>query len=281
MSYQGIIHDLDEAIYHSHPALSSTQARTLLDSPARYKHALANPQPHKDAFDLGTAVHSKVLGVGAKVITYPDEHLTPSGSVSTKAATVEWVEGQRKNGTVVVTRKQQSLADGMAEAVLAHPVARALFEKPGRPEASMFATDPETGVGVRARFDFLPDMDAPNPIAVDLKTTGKAADSYGFMRSVSDFGYDVQQEHYEDTLGFAGFDAIPFVFVVVETYAPHLVGLHQLDVVWREMGRQKSRKARELLAECTASDTWPGYPEEVNLLSPPVWAVYQNEEKYG
>ena len=89
-TYQGIVHNVPEADYHSHPALSSTQARQILDSPAKYDYAKTHPQPHKDAFDLGTAVHTKVLGTGYTVATYPPEHLTPSGAASTKAATVAW-----------------------------------------------------------------------------------------------------------------------------------------------------------------------------------------------
>jgi len=277
----GIVPVLEESIYHAHPALSSTQARQILDSPARYHYAKSHPQGHKDAFDLGTAVHTKVLGVGHPAITYPDEHLTPSGAVSTKAATVDWVAEQRRNGLVVLTADRLSTVDEMAEAVLRQPTAKLLFEQEGQAEASVFATDPATGVEMRARFDFLPNLNSRNPIAVDLKTTGKEASPEGFVKSVLNFGYDVQEEHYEDTLQLSGADEIPFVFVVVETSAPYLVGVHQLDIVFREMGKTKARRARELLAACTASNEWPGYAEAVTLLGPPIYAVYQHEEKYA
>ena len=277
----GIVLDMPEKEYHAHPALSSTQARQMLDSPARYHYAKSHPQGHKDAFDLGTAVHTKVLGVGDKAITYPDEHLTPSGSVSTKVATFEWVAEQRRNGLVVLTADRFAAVHEMSEAVLKHPTAKLLFEQEGHAEASVFATDPETGVDMRARFDFLPDLNARNPIAVDLKTTGKESSAEGFVKSVLNFGYDVQEEHYEDTLQFMGADELPFVFVVVETAAPYLVGVHQLDIVFREMGKTKAKRARDLLAACTASGKWPGYPEPVNLLGPPVYAVYQFEEKFN
>lgn len=281
MTESGIIHGMPEDEYHAHPALSSTQARQILDSPARYNYARSHPQGHKDAFDLGTAVHTKVLGTGDEVVTYPPEHLTPSGAVSTKAATVEWVAEQRANGLVVLTQGRVDEVNAMAEAVLAHPTARALFEQKGQPEASVFATDPDTGVEMRSRFDFLPDLNTKHPIAVDLKTTGKEASPEGFTKSVLNFGYDVQEEHYEDTLRFEFEVEIPFVFVVVETAAPHMVGVHQLDSLFREMGRAKAKRARELHAVCTASGEWPGYPEAVALLSPPVWAVYQHEEKFA
>jgi hypothetical protein len=266
--------NMPEAEYHSHPALSSTQARLLLDSPAKYKYALTHPQEHKDAFDLGTAVHSKVLGVGAQsvVLDFPD--------MRTKAAR-EARDEARAAGQIVLSPADMAKVDGMAEAVLAHPVARALFEQEGNSEASVFATDPTTGMAVRARFDFLPSLDLPNPIAVDLKTTAKSASKEGFNQSVRTFRYEVQEAHYADTLQFAVGADIPFVFCVVETEAPHLVNIHQLDMKWREMGHDQARRARELMAECTEKNEWPGFPPIVNLLSPPVYAVYEHEEKYA
>ncbi|PZE33985.1 recE [Curtobacterium sp. MCSS17_006] len=276
----GIVLDLDEAEYHSRPELSSTQARKLLDSPARYKWDRDHPQAPKKEFDLGTAVHSKVLGTGAPTVAIPDDLLASNGAASTKAAK-EWIEEQRAAGNTPVKSDVHQTVHDMSEAVLAHPTARLLFEQPGNSEASVFATDPETGVELRARFDFLPLLDSRNPIAVDLKTTGKSASPEGFAKTVANFGYETQEGHYDDTLYLATEAQLPFVFVVAETTAPYLVGVHQLDVVWREMGHAKARRARELYAQCAAADTWPGYPEAVGLISPPQWAIYQHEEQYA
>ena len=56
------IHDgVPEADYFASPALSQSQAKTLLDCPARYRWERENPQPHRDAFDIGHAAHSLSL----------------------------------------------------------------------------------------------------------------------------------------------------------------------------------------------------------------------------
>lgn len=273
-TFSGIIQGLDEETYHAHPALSSTGARKLLESPARFDYWRKHPEPHKDAFDLGTAVHSKVLGTGwdVAVLDFPD--------FRTKAAR-EARDEARAAGKVVISPTQAAQADAMTEAVLAHPTARILFEQPGNSEASVFTTDPETGVEVRARYDFLPDLNAEHPIAVDLKTTAKAASEDEFAKTVANFGYDVQDAHYDFAHALVTGRQIPLVFVVVETEAPYLVAVYQLPVIWREMGATKARRARELFAECTASGIWPGYAADVQLLSPPTWAVYQFEEQYS
>lgn len=270
----GIILDLDETEYHRHPALSSTGARQLLESPARFRYMQDHPQPPKDVFDLGTAVHSKVLGTGWGVTVLDHDDFR------TKAAREER-DAVRAAGSVPILRADYVNVEAIAEAVLTHPTGRLLLEQAGAAETSVFANDPDTGVDVRARFDFLPDLTTGNPIAVDLKTTGKSASPDGFSKSVANFGYDVQEGHYDDTLWLATGEQIPFVFLVVETAAPHLVGVHQLDVVWRDMGKAKARRARDIFATCTESGEWPGYPAAVDLISPPQWAIYQHEEQYA
>lgn len=276
-----IVYDVTEREYHAHRALSSTGARRLLESPARFNYWRTHQEPGKQSFDVGTAVHTKVLGVGAGTIAYPAEHITASGSVSTKAATVAWADEQRANGLTPIAPAQAARVDGMAEAVLAHPTARALFEQPGHSEASVFATDQDTGVDMRARFDRIA-IEVPNPVAVDLKTTAKLASVDGFARTVASYGYDVQQEFYERAFENAtGYPRIPFVFVVVESEAPHLVAVHSLDIEWQQMGAAKVQRALELYAECSQTGIWPGYPTEAQLLSPPNYLVYQHEDEYG
>ncbi len=66
-----IVHDMPEEEYHRRPELSSTGARLLLDSPAKYAYAQTHPQPHKQAFDVGHAVHARVLGVGSPAVDVP------------------------------------------------------------------------------------------------------------------------------------------------------------------------------------------------------------------
>lgn len=267
---EGIIYDLDEREYHADPALSSTGARRLLESPAKFRYSLDHPQPHKDAFDLGTAVHTKVLGVGANVITYPEEHLTPSGAVSTKAATVEWAEEQRANGLVVIGAAQAAQVNGMSEAVLAHPEARSFLEAISGREVSIFAEI--DGVPMRARFDI---YDGTN--SGDFKSA-RDASPRGFNTSVGRYGYNIQEQWYRDVNTAAtGRELETFKFIVAETTAPYLVGVYDLDFMWEDLAKERTKRARELYRACTETNTWPGYASAT--LTPPTWAVYENEEE--
>ncbi|MGX9349202.1 PD-(D/E)XK nuclease-like domain-containing protein [Microbacterium sp. KNMS] len=265
-----IDYTMDDATYHSRPELSSTGARRILESPAKFKWEQDHPRQSTAAFDLGTAVHSKVLGVGSGVVVYPDEHLTPSGNVSTKAATVQWAAEQRAQGLVPIGRDEARKVDAMAEAVLAHPEARNVLESIAGREVSIIV-DVE-GVPTRARFDLYDGVRAG-----DLKTS-RDASPRGFNSSVAKYGYAVQEHWYRAAhQAETGAELESFKFVVVESFAPYLVGVYDLDFMWADIGQKKVKEARDLWRQCTETDTWPGYG--VATLTPPTWAVYESEDE--
>lgn len=281
--YSGIVHDLDEIEYHARPELSSTEARLILDAPARYRWKKDNPPliaPSKK-FDIGTAIHTRVLGVGEPVSVIPDEVLAANGAATTKAAK-EFIADARANGLVPLKQDEYDGTVAAAESVLAHPTARALFDQPGAAEVSVFAE--VDGVPVRARFDYLPEQGERRRVAVDLKSTVDASVN-AFEKSVANFGYDVQRGFYLDALE-AVTGPMPhglepeLVFLAVEKEPPYLVAVHQLAQQWAQMGHVKARRAREVFAACTASGVWPGHPNEIQLLTAPVWETIRFEETY-
>jgi exodeoxyribonuclease VIII len=262
--------DMPESAYHSRKELSSTGARRLLDSPARFRYWEDHPQPHRAVFDLGSAAHTKILGVGANTVEYPPEHLTVTGNVSTKKETVEWEKEQRAAGLIPITEHDARKVDAMAEAVLADRDARGVLETISGREVSI-VTEVE-GVPVRARFDIY-----GGTRAGDLKTT-RDASPRGFNRSVGSFGYHVQQAHYDDAHRAETGQALEsFKFLVVESAPPHLVGVYELDFMWTDLAAGQAQKARKLWRECTDSGVWPGYGAAT--LTAPTWAVFDADEE--
>lgn len=262
-----IIADMPEREYHARPELSSTQARQLLDSPARYKHGLTAERSSSATFDLGSAVHAKVLGVGWGIVEIDAD------SFRSKAAQEER-DDARDAGLIPMLKKDLTVVHDMSEAVLAHPLASAMFEEaPGR-EVSVFSE--VDGVPTRCRFDAL-GQDAN--LAIDLKTTLDASPD-GFTRSVAKYSYHVQESHYRATYEASEGVDPRFVYVAVEKHAPYLVAVHKVSILWAEMGHTAAREARRIYRECTESGEWPGYPLDVHTLEPPAWSVVEHEEKY-
>ena len=265
-----ISYDMPEADYHARPELSSTGVRRLLDSPARFRYWADHKQPAKAAFDLGSAAHAKILGVGAGVVVYPPEHLTPSGNPSTKAVTVEWEQEQRASGLIPIGRADAERVDRMAEAVLADVKARDVLERIAGREVTVIAD--VDGVASRARFDLYDGTDA-----ADLKTTRDASPK-GFNRSVGSYGYHVQERWYTDVHTAATGNPLgSFTFIVVESAAPHLVGVYDLDWMWDDIAQKRTKQARDVYRACVSSGVWPSYGAAT--LTPPTWAVFENEEQ--
>jgi hypothetical protein len=261
---------MPDHVYHARPELSSTGARKILDSPARFRAWADTPQPPKQAFDLGTAAHAKILGVGAPVVIYPEEHLTPSGNVSTKAATVEWEADQRAQGVTPISLADAARVDAMAEAVLADDDARLILERVAGREVTIIQEI--DGVPVRARFDLYGDGEA-----ADLKTSRNASPN-AFNRSISTFGYHLQRRWYEDAhAAETGHRLTAFPLIVVESAAPHLVGVYDLDVMYLDKAAEDCRKARLRYRECVETGRWPGYGRRT--LTAPPWVIYEDEDE--
>lgn len=264
-----LVHSMSDADYHARSELSSTGARRILENPAKYKYWSMCPEKPKAAFDLGTAAHTKVLGTGTKTVIYPPEHLTPSGNVSTKAATVVWENEQRAKGLIPISESDNRRVDAMAESALKHPEARGLIESISGREVTIL-TNIE-GVDVRARFDL---YDGQN--AADVKTARDASPK-GFNKSVASYGYHIQERWYRDAhRAETGTELETFKFLVIESVAPYLVAVYDLDFMWEEIATKRTKQARDTYRECVNTGKWPGYVS--GTLTPPTWAVYEDDD---
>lgn len=276
MKRDGLVHGMPERDYHApRDELSSTGAKTIVNEcPARFKYeVLDGNRVHRAGYDLGTIVHTKVLGVGTGFIEYPPEHLTPAGNVSTKAATVTWEEEQRANGATMLTPDQAKQADAMAEAVLGHYEARRLMELEGDSEVSMF--DSLRGVKRRGRIDRLP---REGGSVIDLKSTIDASPR-GFVRSIAKFGYHIQRGHYLSILESITGERRDMLFIAVEKTAPYLVGVHRVNEQFAEIGEAEALDAVDTYRRCTDTGHWPAY-EGINMLQPPMGVIYDYQDKY-
>lgn len=270
----GIVLDMSDADYHSRPELSSTEARLLLQSPAKYRWRKDNPPLIDDSpkFDIGKAVHAKVLGVGAEVV------VVDADDWRTKTAR-EAREDARAAGKAPLLTREFEAVNAMAESVLADAIACALLSQPGDAEVSLFID--VDGVPTRARFDFLPDQSERRTVAVDLKTTVDAS-KRAFESSVAKYEYAVQRAWYLDAhKAITGDTDAEMIFLAVEKEPPYLVAKYQVPMTWAEKGNRMAATARKKWVECMNAGRWPGYPEEIQLLDEPVWHVYEFEEKYA
>lgn len=273
----GVYDGIPDHVYHGdRNSLSSSGARRLIDTcPAKFRHEQDTPRAPKKEFDQGHAAHTLVLGYGAEIREIPEDLLASNGAVSTKEAKA-FIAEARAAGAVPLKPDEYRTVHEMAAALLKHKIAGPLFKAEGRPEQSLYYTDPETGIRLRARPDW---MTSPGGrlILVDYKST-KDASPEKFIKSVRDYGYHCQDPWYVDAAKAVGLDDDPaFVFVAQEKTAPYAVSVLQLDEESVELGRRRNRKAIDLYAECVANNRWPDWDRDVYPISLPKWAFNQEE----
>lgn len=273
------IYDMPAADYLADPveggSLSASGARRLLppSCPAVFNHERQHGRPGKAEFDFGHAAHKEVLGVGPDVVTID------AADYRTKVAQAARDEA-RAAGLIPVLAHEWATVEAMAAAIKAHPIASALMRRGhGKAEQVMVWRDETTGVMRRAMLDWLPDkVEGKRTILVDYKTAA-SADPGKFARSAADYGYHQQDDWYRTGLTAVRGDEDPaFVFVVQEKVAPYLVTVVELDEPAKRMGRERNERALRIYAECTRTNTWPGYADDVALVSLPRYAEIAHEE---
>lgn len=252
-----LIPDQPEEDYFASPRFSQSQAKTLLANPARYRWELTAPREEKAVFDVGHAAHTLILGTGQPIATVDVD--ARRGKAWTEAA-----DEARADGCTPLTRKESDAVHAMRDAVYDHPGARTLLELPGQSETSVEWTDED--VDCRARIDRL-----ASGVILDVKTSADASPD-AFARSAANYGYDVQHVAYTRAVRATTGDDLPFVFIVVEKAPPHFVALYTLPPEAVERGERRWLDALDLFKQCTATDTWPAYGDDVSVLPWPRWA---------
>jgi len=257
------IHRLEADAYHGDPApapsLSSTLAKLMLaQSPL---HAwTASPRLNPDwepndskTFDIGRAAHRAILGAGSDYVEIPEELLGANGAATTKAAK-EFIAEAREKGLTPLKGAEVAEIEAMQTHAAAKLAALGIALDPARSEMAALAEI--DGTWCRCMVDNAP-ADPRQPL-FDFKTTTNAGPDAA-MRAVMNYGYDVQAAHYVETWKAATGEERRFVFLFQEKTAPYELTAIELDGEALDMARKKTRRAREMWADCLAKDSWPGY----------------------
>lgn len=273
------VYEMTAAEYHADPvpggSLSSTGARRLLppSCPALFAYDREHPEPPKQTFEIGTAAHKLVLGVGPELVRIDAEEWR-TNAVKAEVAAV------RERGAVPLKPGAYDAVHAMADAIRAHPFAGRLFAPgTGRAEQVLVWQDKATGVWCRALLDWLRfGLPGLRFFVPDYKTAACAApDKVG--RVIADHGYHVQLAWYlrgVRALDLGGEDAAGLL-VMQEKAPPFLVTVVQPDRDAMRLGEMRCREALEVYAECARSGRWPGYADDVVLAELPPWETRELE----
>lgn len=199
-----------------------------------------------------------------------------------------WAEFEAANaGKQLVPSDDYESVMAMRSALYAHPTAGEFLRSPGKQEVSVLWEDRETGVRCKGRIDKIGKI-GEWPVIGDVKTAQDAS-RRAFESSFHLFGYGLQAAHYlagletlyPSPVSGSGQPFRRFVFFVVESAPPWAVAVYEPDdatLAQAEMDRQRHLRRWK---KCKETGVWPGYPDGIELIAYPAWAMKQYSIEEG
>jgi hypothetical protein len=284
LSKAGIYHGISIEQYRGDlcagPSMSRSLAKDLLFScPAKaWWKSYLNPEyvpARKKEFDIGEAMHLITLEPSKM-----DDRIVQIGADDFKTKAAQQArDAAYAAGKVPLLPKHFDLIHDMHTALMRNPVAREAF-RGGTPEVTIVAQDPQTGIWLKARADYLNSV-SRGAIMIDLKSTTDA-NPIEFAKAVWEYSYFQQDPWYRMVYKLAtGEDIVDFLFIAQEKTPPYLVSIDRLEFPDAEMGDRCNRRAIDLFAECIANNHWPDYAGRIHSVSMPPWARYRLADMEG
>jgi hypothetical protein len=251
----------DEAYFNEFRSyLSSTDIRRLLRSPAHYKNPTIQDSP---ALQFGSLVHEFVLLPHIAEARYRPK-ANVDGRTKEGKAVRDWEASlSAQQGVKFITESDYNAAVSIAASVRAHMGASSLIAG-GVAETAGIVSD-FLGVNCRIKPDYRTDS-----YIVDLKTCVDGRPD-PFVRSVVNYGYQVQAALYVDVAEAIDGKKRDFYWVAVEKDAPYAVAVYKASEEMLEHGRRLYQGAIKLYKDCAGVDMWPAYSELPLILNLPGW----------
>jgi hypothetical protein len=263
----GVYLDLSNEAYHSAPGVSKSGLDKIARSPAHYKYS-ERKEPTR-AMAIGTAIHAAVL----EPARFDSEYCLTAAKVRTAK---EYKDAKAiHGGELTLTAPEAKKVLNMRESVFTNQHAMRHLNEKGNAEVSFMCEDPETGIMIRARFDWLND----DRVAVDLKKTQDVRPGE-FIKSVGNYRYHVQEAMYSFIYKqVTGSELKAFYFLAVEEEAPHSNQMYLLGDLSREIGAYYFRRDLRTYADCIDSGKWPHPKNGDGVIELANWDVnrYEND----
>jgi exodeoxyribonuclease VIII len=235
-------------IYHSHAGSISNSGLSLVArSPAHYYHAPRSTSSR--AQEIGTAFHAALL----EPVRFHEEYMVVS--VDDRRVTAYRDAAKVYGGDKTLTESEGASVAVMRESVFANDAVVEVLWRPGKAELSAFVIDPETGVLMRCRFDWLSD----DGVCIDIKKTQDCRE-WAFSRSLHNYRYHVQAAMYSHIYELLfGHPLQSFKILAIEEQPPCANVLYDIDPLAMQYGHKLYREALEAYAAAFKSGEWGSY----------------------
>jgi len=271
--------------YKKIDAQNGSDLKHFMRSPSHYREHKLNPKPPTSAMAFGSLVHTMVLEselAHEQYFCMDESEILPlcvktDGTDTENPRNTKVYKSWKKrlfadnNGKILVTQDDWNAAVHIRKAIQAHPKASALLAQNGQAEMSMQWTHP-TGVFMKGRTDYtIHDYHADYGLVVDLKITTDARPS-AFSRDIWKYRYDISMANYCEGLEIITGKPYRAKFIVVESEAPYIAMLYDLDNDVLEYAKSEiDRQCRKFL-QCQNTGVWGGYEGNIDVIGLPPYA---------
>lgn len=249
--------------YRALEALNYSGAKSLLQSPAHYKAALAAPHKETAATRIGTRAHMAFL----EPSKFNDCFL-PAPDLDKR--TKEWKEWVAANpigdGQEYVSQDEYDTIDGIATSAELAIASLRVDTSTWEVEKPIVKVHPASGVTIKGRPDLITKLNG-ELVTVDLKTC-EDANEWAFAKSVSDYKYHMQAAFYKFLTG-----AKTHILIAVEKKDPFGWRAYVMDEAAIAQGEELMGLACSRYKLCQVTNEWPGYTKELTTLSLPKYAA--------
>ena len=278
--YQGMSYEVYAELCKNLNAVRSSMVKSIKKSPRHLKWEMDHPREESDALRIGKNVHlmfENTEEFQRRLVHVPVfVGKTKDGKDSTRSKEAAEKKADFLAGlppdAIIASDDEMDMYAGILNSMREKKFVNRLL-KDSIKEVSLFVEDPETGLTLACRPDFITNLGD----CCDLKTTRNASHSAFrsaiFSDSPSSPFYILQAAHYAYCMKIAGLgDGKRFTFVAIEKEGPHDFAVYTVDEGHLDIGERWRKKLTKTYADCLQSGRWPGYVDGAQSFDLPAFA---------
>jgi len=236
--------------YTAIDALNPSLIKRGLKSMKQFKWGRENPQPTKDAFVFGHAVHTVVFEpheLDHRFLVFDGRRDKRTSAYQDALAQAE------ETGSEIIKTADLEAAVAIGLAVTTHPKVKPIIASG---QAEVTVTAEEYGRPCKGRLDWV----CSQPGFADLKTA-RNIQSFAFGKAFFEYGYDVSLGLYQRWLARIRGQDEPCWVLCVEKEPPYDAAVVLVPQEVLDRGRDKGLRIIERVNECEKTGVWPGVDE--------------------
>lgn len=266
----GLYYDVPFEDYIACEAINASALKEFRKSPLHFQLARNFQRKPTEALQFGRVVHTLVLEPEKFWLEYAcladDVDLRTTQGKNMRKDAME-----RHPGKTIIRNAEFKAAEKIAENIKKHSKISPFLSKAKREISIKWDID---GIACKGRIDAYVES---RGIILDLKTTQNVTTKV-FSKSIWQYGYHYQAAWYQRGLHALGYPADKFVFIAVESSSPYGVKVYELDDDVLRTAQQKIDEWLIIYQMCESTKSWPGYSDDIEIISLPSWAKDVEEE---